>query len=52
MLGVNLNLLLPICFTVMDIDYEYEPKLELNGEIRRPDFVIYDDSIKPITGNI
>lgn len=25
------------------IDYEYEPVLELNGETRRPDFVIYDD---------
>lgn len=26
-----------------DIDYEYEPVLEINGETRRPDFVIYDD---------
>ena len=26
------------------IDYEYEPVLELNGEIRRPDFVIYADN--------
>jgi len=25
------------------IDYEYEPVLEINGETRRPDFVIYDD---------
>ena len=25
------------------IDYEYEPVLELNGEIRRPDFLIEDD---------